>query len=632
MTEDVKQVVDVINLIRDYGTLGEPSLSNVAIDFDILDVPVDEFSEFVEAVDKNTNVFSSLVFNINDTYTAFSLRGGQIIPGAIEEINDSGIEADIIDCEEGFVYYRDEVDDIGTAAEQIYEFAEELSELDGLEIESEVILDKNELAESVVYRDLSESLRSGYNPTLWLDSDRFDCWLASTNILETISSIYGGEGAPIFLFGSDVEQVVDSIVLSSINEFNQLTVNALEDCKGRYVDLHQDARKITQWRDTLIPVHPKQVFPLYDGDAVNEAGPLLVFAILGIFSKEVEKINSNIQYTYTLNPSYKPVVDLNELFVGFQSEELDNLIGLYREFEPNENDSAFRDLWQRAITTECGGESVTTIPSNAGDIRNRFEEFRATAVSENFDDLSEVLDDTQSLMADITSRLSDAANDVSRQIQGLTFTLLGAIVANVFLVLRWGSKDLVPPFSIFILIIIVGFYIPLVQGRIENLDDTLKEINNDFGFYQSQIRRFNPHLFGPELENRMEAHEKLAKNQRNRAQKQLKLVFYVSLTAWVGLALWTGVAYQPGLLRTGSLAISIVVLGLISGLLPGDHGEGLNHTEYDYFNRSLVLSVAFLVGISLIIQIVIFANPSLSDGALARLPRFQNETSLLVRW
>jgi hypothetical protein len=124
----------------------------------------------------------------------------------------------------------------------------------------------------------------------------------------------------------------------------------------------------------------------------------------------------------------------------------------------------------------------------------------------------------------------------------------------------------------------------------------------------------------------MEAHKTLAKNQRNRAQKQLKLVFHVSLTAWLGLALWTGVAYQPGLLRTGSLAISIVVLALISGLLPGDHGEPLNHTEYDYFNRGLVLSVAVLVVISLIIQIVIFVNPSLIDGSLGRLPRFQNET------
>ena len=626
MTEAVEQAVEVINRIQNNGTLGEPSLSNVAIDFDTLDISIDEFSEFVDIVDKNSNLFSSLVFQINDVYTAFSLRGNQIVPGAIEEINRSDIEANVVDCEEGFVHYRDEANDIRAAAEKIYEFAEDLSELDDLELTAEVILNKNEIAESVAYTDISESLRSGYNPIFWLNSDRFNRWLASTDVLEIVSSIYTGEGCPIFLFASDIEQVSDSIVLSEFNEFDQLTVDDLEDCKSRYVDLHQAARKATQWRDGLIPVHPKQIFPLYDCEVVDEASSLLVFAILAIFSKEIEHRNNNILFTYTLNPEYKPAITLNNLSDDFQSEEVDELIALYREFEPNENDSAFRDLWQRAIATECRRQSIATIPSNSGNIRNRFEEFRATAVSENFDDLSEVLDDTQSLMADITSRLSDAANDVSRQIQGLTFTLLGAIVANVFLVLRWGSKDLVPPFSIFILIIIVGFYLPLVQGRIEDLDDTLEEINNDFDFYQSQIRRFNPHLFGPDLENRMKAHKTLAKNQRDRAQKQLELVFYVSLTAWLGLALWTGVAYQPGLLRTGSLAISIVVLALISGLLPRDYGEGLNHTEYEYFNSRLVLWVGFLVLASLITQILIFVNPSLSDGSLGRLPRFQNET------
>lgn len=626
MTESVNQVVDVITLIQNYGTTGEPSLSNVAIDFDILDLPPNEFSEFVEAVAENPSLFSSMKLHINNTYTVFSLRGSQIVPGSIDEIDDSDIEADVIDCEDGFVHYRDEANDIRAAAEQIYEFAEDLSRLDGLEISSEVILDKNEVAKSVVYQDISESLRSGYNPIFWLNPARFSSWLATSDVVGTISSIYSGDGAPIFLFGSDVEQMADGIVLSSIDEFDQLTVDVLEDCKSRYINLHQNAREITQWRDTLIPVHPKQVFPLYDHSEIDETGPLLIFAILGIFSKEVEQTNGGVQFTYTLNPEYKPLIALNELSSDFQPEDIDDLVDLYQEFEPNEDDSAFRDLWQRAIATECGGQPITTIPRNAGDIRDRFEQFRATAVSENFDDLSDVLDDTQSLMADITSRLSDAANDVSRQIQGLTFTLLGAIVANVFLVLRWGSKDLVPPFSIFILLIIVGFYIPLVQGRIEDLDDTLEEISNDFEFYQSQIRRFNPDLFGPELGDRMKAHEKLAKSQRDRAKSQLKLVFYVSLSAWVGLALWTGVAYQPGLLRTGSLAISIVVLVLISGILPSDYGDALDHTEYDYFSEGLILLVAFLVCISLAIQILVFANPSLLDGALEGLPRFQNET------
>jgi len=106
------------------------------------------------------------------------------------------------------------------------------------------------------------------------------------------------------------------------------------------------------------------------------------------------------------------------------------------------------------------------LPEVVEDIKSSYQDLQVSAVEENFEALSDVLEDTQTLMAGLTERLSSAANETSQDIQRLTFTLLGAIVANIFLVLRWSDRDLVPPFSIFVLIVIVGFYLPSFKGEL----------------------------------------------------------------------------------------------------------------------------------------------------------------------
>jgi len=92
------------------------------------------------------------------------------------------------------------------------------------------------------------------------------------------------------------------------------------------------------------------------------------------------------------------------------------------------------------------------LPEVVEDIKSSYQDLQVSAVEENFEALSDVLEDTQTLMAGLTERLSSAANETSQDIQRLTFTLLGAIVANIFLVLRWSDRDPVPPFSILFLL------------------------------------------------------------------------------------------------------------------------------------------------------------------------------------
>lgn len=627
--EDLEEAVGILENIRDAGIVGDPNTSNISIEFNITNIEKNHFFNLINIISEAPNLFSAFSINLSNAHTVFSLRNEQIESGNIDEIDELDIQSDPLDCEEGFLYYRDE-NDLFSAAEKIYDFASNLEEEDNRYLTSKVIFDKEKLASSMLGTKLTANQRVGYNPVFWLSIERFNVWLSNTECREVTESVFNSDGIPIFLFNQNVDQVAEAIIISSLSEFQEMSVDTIESARDQYIQTNKQSRKITQWQGNLIPIHPEQIFPLHNLQDISNSEPLLLLSIFGAFAKKVKGHDGEFEFTYTLNPEYSPTANLDNVAGDLTSSEMDLLLNMYSEFKPNEDDSSFRDLWQRAISDECNPDPIEAIARNATSVQEVFKEYRSAAVSENFDDLSDVLDDTQSIMASITTRLSDAANDVSRQIQGLTFTLLGAVIANIFLVLRWGSKDLVPPFSIFVLTIIVGFYLPLVQGRIDDLDNTIEEINNDYNFYQKQIRRFNQDLFGPGLDGRMEAHEGLAKTQRDRAKTQIKLVFYVSMISWIGLTIWTGIAYKPGLLRTGSLLLSISILALISGKLPTSYGDSVQHTEHDYFRTWIVVLALVIAIFALISQLYIYFSPTIAENTVPQLPRFQNEIQQAV--
>jgi len=106
-------------------------------------------------------------------------------------------------------------------------------------------------------------------------------------------------------------------------------------------------------------------------------------------------------------------------------------------------------------------------------------------------------------------------------------------------------------------------------------------VKNDYEFYEKHIRRFNKDLFRfGDLEDRKSAYVGLAETQRQRAQIQLRRVFYALLIVWCGLAIWSGFAYSFGQPQSLALAVSGVVLAILS-LDPTDGPFG--HGGYDYF-------------------------------------------------
>jgi len=112
----------------------------------------------------------------------------------------------------------------------------------------------------------------------------------------------------------------------------------------------------------------------------------------------------------------------------------------------------------------------------------------------------------------------------------------------LFLILRWGNLDMVIPFSLFVIGAILLFYFPLIDRRIEELDEIKSKGEEDYKTYDDLITGFTGDAFDfTELSERKDEYMSYADERLDWARGVLRglhtvllllgLVFVISATA-----------------------------------------------------------------------------------------------------
>lgn len=576
-------------------SVSDEAVSNLFIETDATTMSEETFIEILEAWEVFPSFFSGFRL-IADDQRLFELSGREL------RANDEGLTAlaereleqkvDVQHHRGGFDRYYP--DSIRETARILYQFAIELDNA-GVTVSIGFGLQKKRIATDLLTEEIPDQVSPDLNPFLWWTPTELFQWIGTREPDEVASELFEYDSVPVFLFFKDAPDKVPPVPMWTATNVEILPREDTEEIVDQYLNSMTSSRKYTHWRGDLSPVHPYLVEGLWDECAGEEVDTLYVYALLGVLSAAVDQTSPEVQFHFSNEPEFAPKIEMEQQCAIWEEDGIKSIQDLHQSFQGEEQKDAFRDLWQLAITEQCRGteRGIDILPEAIDDVKSSYQDLQVSAVEENFEALSDVLEDTQTLMAGLTDRLSSAANETSQDIQRLTFTLLGAIVANIFLVLRWSDRSLVPPFSLFVLIVIVGFYLPLIQGRIKDLDNTINEVKNDYEFYEKHIRRFNKDLFQfGDLEDRKSAYIKLAEKQRKRAQTQLRRVFYALLTVWIGLAIWSGIAYPFGQPQSLALAVSGVALGILYfGPTEGPFG----HRGYEYFsNRAAIVSIAII--------------------------------------
>lgn len=593
-----QEFIQEIIAVSSTGSVNDEAISNLSINTEASALPENTFKNLFEASDSFPEYFSGFRL-IADDQRLFELSGREL------SVNDEGIEALAerdLDPAVDIDYYRDGFDryypdEIRNAAGLLYEFASELNDA-STTVTIELGLQKRRIASDLLSEEFSSDLN--LNPCLWWTPSDLSRWIGSHSPHEVAAKLFEYESFSVFLFLRDAPDRVFPVSMWTASGVETLPKEELEEAADQYFDTMSASRKFTHWRGDLSPIHPSIVESLWEICDSEQVSPFYAYSLLGVLSAAVDRDGQMTQFQISSEPEFKPRLNLSEQCAEWGKDGICAIRDLHQSFEAEERKDAFRDLWQLAITEHCRGteRGIEMLPEVIEDVKSSYQDLQVSAVEENFESLSNVLEDTQTLMAGLTERLSSAADETSQDIQRLTFTLLGAIVANIFLVLRWSDRSLVPPFSIFVLIVIVGFYLPLIQGRIEDLSNTITEVKNDYEFYEKHIRRFNKDLFRfGDLEDRKSAYVELAETQRQRAQTQLRRVFYALLAVWCGLAIWSGFAYSFGEPQSLALATSGVVLVILS-FAPTNGPFG--HSGHEYFNRRTTIITLVVITISFV--------------------------------
>lgn len=614
---------EVLQVLRDICTaenISDASVTNLNFKVDLTSCTTDELSDILRVHRDSPDYFGALQIRVLSGEVLFERRGGRIVVAdtGFETLSEADLDVDLDHYRGGFDRYRDE--DLGRASEFVHDLAAELSD-SGETVELQGLLNKTAIAEGLLEDQFSERIIERVNPHLWWSPRTFSNWLEQEEISNATQTLYTYERSLLLLFIDDTPEHSDVCTIWSATGLDRLNGRTIDDTSEVYRDRIEHARSATSWEGELMPLHPDQVLGLRAvfGEALNA---ITIHSLLAAFSKSVELVDQGVKYTISYEPEFHSTQQPAELQSLWGNEGIEAVEQLYSKFKKHEEKDAFRDLWQLAITEQCLDEDVglESLPELAPAIQSANEDLQVSAIEENFDELSDVLEDTQTLMADLTNRLSDAAAETSRDIQRLTFTLLGAIVANIFLVLRWSDRTLVPSFSIFVIVLLVGFYLPLIQGRITDLGETITQVEADYDFYEKRIRRFNKDLFNlTGLSDRKDGYVQMAKDQRDRGQSQLEVVFGSLLLVWTVLCAWSAIGFRFGGLKTASLITSALILGVIS--LTNEE-RYWSHRNHEYFHREWALIVLGLILILIALQWGIGEFDHLSGLLPDSLPRF----------
>lgn len=590
------QVAEVLQQVRalDSGGQVETSLGDIGFTASAHDLGEDEFFGIVEAVHNNPNWFRDFELRCHSpSIRLFGKSGTGIVANSdgFEELNELDLTTDHDRAENGFNRYRHT--DITEATGYVHTLIEDLHTDDGHTVTFKGIVDKTVL-ESELIEAFPSVLTNEVDVFLWPNPSALSNWIDDQPTNEVVDAFFTFERLPVFFFENEVPTTLDASVITSLTELDGLDGEAIAECRDLYQETMQLARRGTVWRDELSPVPPAAIIPLVD--TIPGFEPVLVYSIFGVFSTTVEPIDGLPRFTITAEPmSYEKRVDPRQVSQGYTQSDIDQLVQAYQIFSEHQDKAAFRDFWRLAIANTC--DDLLDIPDNVSQIQGYYEDLQVDAIEENFDDLSDAIQQIHSFMTGITNRVSDAATQLSRQIQTLLFTLIGTVIANLFLVLRWNNVTYVPPFSLFILIVLIGFYFPLIQDRISDLSNIRREVEKDYTLYESEIRRFSEQIFDfEELSGRKDSYLGMAERKEKWAQDRLDLIFKLLVVVWTGLAVWSFIAYP-----VVSMQIAVGILSLVALLVISYFHSGKDYFASRYVTGCEIIGIT-VFGVRLLLE------------------------------
>lgn len=554
--------------------------TSIDIDVDITTFEEDELASILEVADVHPSYFSD--FEI--TFQAAEIAEQPVIRlGDGLQKMDRGYEllTEVLAEEDAEVFRWERItselladEETARLSERLFTWSQNLSfcfHVDCIVAKSEI---GSQLHETVA-PDLPLAL------SIWTQQERLETWLTSqrSEYRRVVDTIFTDDQLPVFIFLDDLGWS-DSEVLGfhSYKSFLSAGPDTFEPLVHQYLDWIGRDRKLVESGPNL-PVISPAVFTSHERRRLFDT--VFLYGVFALVSEEVRRTGNFTEFQIaTRRDTISDRFSDDEFVILAENQEADALADLYTFYErfiEKGTRETYRKLWHRSIADGC--ESLRELASRADDVIRTYEFLEEEAIETNFEDLSDAIQDAHTFTADVTSTVSERTTGLTSEIQKVVLTLLGAVFANIFLVIRWSNADMVLPFSIFVIAGILGFYFPTIQTRVNELDDIIQESDADFEVYAETIQEFSNHLFDfSRFEDRRDSYLRYAQRRREWTVDKLQIIFTLLTLVWLGFAIISVLTFA-----TLSRQFIVAVFSLLPAVLIISY-----HRDLEYYPTTLV--------------------------------------------
>jgi hypothetical protein len=486
------------------------------------------------SIDINADGFSEHLFRI--TRTGVDLR-----EDAIEYLED---ETDVRAAR-----YRRDISshaDSGREGEVVYELVNLLRDISNTsyEVDSMVQINKSAILDIWVSGASNWSVDPNrLNLQFWYEIDNFVEWVRDRDLVDYASEMFSEEQMPALVYHSNNTE----IDLIGSNHFPVFTLSESPQYLSRRFDSYRNKMSSTRENTSYFHQAPAITPSLFaDSSSLRTVfSSAFVYSVFAVFSDRVAVSNSSFLFSAEYGPNTidRDEVNIEEVVSDISEGQLEDLANLYQEFARREDRPKFVEFWRRSMLQNC--DEITDMIEEVTDIRNSYQFIESEVIEKNFDELSDAVRDTNAFMTEITSQVSDTTTALSDEIQRLVFALLGAIIANLFLILRWSNFDTVIPFSLFVVSAILLFYFPLIDRRIEELEEMKSKGKEDYETYKDLISDFTGQAFDfADLEDRKNEYLSYADERLKWSRRKIRQIHAVLLLTGLIFVLFANIQYQ----------------------------------------------------------------------------------------
>jgi hypothetical protein len=420
--------------------------------------------------------------------------------------------------------------------------------------------------------------------SFWTEEERLRSWLDQhrSDYATVADEFFEERNLPVFVFYEETEPKHDSLL-----QFH--SISSLLDPESEYLDFDVSQYRALMDRDReMLQAGPELsvVSPsLFSTSKARDLfASVFVYSVFAGVAKRVWLTEDVLELEIkTRRKTTRDEIDgetFTDAVQGYTVDELTALYEFYESFVEKGTRDTYRDFWYRSIVEEC--DSFEDLPRRTEEIREFYTFLEEEAIEQNFDDLNDAIQDAHVFTADVTSTVSETTRSLTSEIQKVVLALLGAVFANLFLVVRWSDVDMVLPFSIFVISGVLLFYFPTIQTRIDELDDLIRESNDDFEVYAETIQDFSGHLFDfSRFDDRRGSYIEYAERRRKWAVEKLQIAFWLLITIWGGLAVISILGYPHSsgqfIIATASVVITCFIWS--------------RHRDADYYPESFQIPI-----------------------------------------